>query len=96
MRRRRPRRPRPRRPRARSGRCTTSSTPRAAPCRVPDLVGHAGELGLDTARVEEELGSGAHAGRVQRDVDSGESSGVSGTPAFFVNGRLHEGSFDAG
>jgi protein-disulfide isomerase len=33
---------------------------------------------------------------VQRDVDSGGSSGVSGTPAFFVNGRLHEGSFDAG
>ena len=38
----------------------------------------------------------AHSGRVQRDVDSGEGSGVSGTPAFFVNGRLHEASFDAG
>ncbi len=37
-----------------------------------------------------------HADRVQRDVDSGEASGVTGTPAFFVNGRLHEGSFDAG
>lgn len=63
---------------------------------VPDLVAHAGELGLDTDRVSEELGSGSFESRVQRDVDSGNSSGVGGTPAFFVNGRLHEGSFDAG
>ena len=63
---------------------------------VRDLVAHSRELGLDSARVEDELGSSAHAARVQRDVDSGTSSGVAGTPAFFVNGRLHEGSFDAG
>ena len=63
---------------------------------VPDLVAHAGELGIDSARVADELESGAHAGRVQRDVDSGASSGVNGTPTFFVNGRLHEGPNDAG
>jgi len=63
---------------------------------VPDLVQHARELGLDVGRAEDELGSGAFAGRVQRDVDSGGSSGVGGTPAFFVNGRMHEGPFDAG
>jgi protein-disulfide isomerase len=60
-----------------------------------DLIGHARELGLDTARIEEELDSSLHAPRVQRDVESGLASGVTGTPAFFVGGRLHAGSFDA-
>jgi protein-disulfide isomerase len=60
-----------------------------------DLIGHAGELGLDAERIAAELDSAAHAARVQRDVDSGEASGVKGTPTFFVNGRLHEGAFDA-
>jgi protein-disulfide isomerase len=60
-----------------------------------DLESHAGELGLDRERFASELGQSTHAPRVQRDVDSGEASGVTGTPAFFVNGRLHTGSFDA-
>ncbi len=60
-----------------------------------DLIGYATELGLDAERVTVELDSGAHAPRVQRDVDSGRASGVPGTPAFFVGGRLHDGSFDA-
>jgi protein-disulfide isomerase len=60
-----------------------------------DLIAHAAELGLDADRVAAELDSSAHAPRVQRDVDSGLASGVTGTPAFFVSGRLHAGSFDA-
>ena len=46
-------------------------------------------------RFTEELDSGSHAPRVQRDVDSGLASGVTGTPGFFVGGRLFGGSFDA-
>lgn len=61
---------------------------------VPDLIAYAGELGLDAERVRAELESGAHAQRVDRDLRSGEASGVTGTPGFFTNGRLHEGSFD--
>lgn len=61
-----------------------------------DLVSHARALGLDADRVESELADSTYADRVQRDVESGDGSGVTGTPAFFVNGRLHEGSFDAG
>ena len=64
--------------------------------RPDDLVAHAEALGLDAGRLAEELGSSAHAPRVQRDVDSGLASGVTGTPGFFVAGRLHTGSFDAG
>jgi protein-disulfide isomerase len=60
-----------------------------------DLIAYATDLGLDPARFAEELDSGAHAPRVQRDVDSGVASGVPGTPAFFVGGRLHRGGFDA-
>jgi protein-disulfide isomerase len=60
-----------------------------------DLIHHATELGLEVARFTAELDSGAHAPRVQRDVDSGLSSGVTGTPGFFVGGRLYSGSYDA-
>jgi Na+:H+ antiporter, NhaA family len=60
-----------------------------------DLIGYAAELGLDADRVAVELGSSAHAPRVQRDLDSGLASGVTGTPGFFVAGRQHAGSFDA-
>ena len=63
---------------------------------LSDLVGYSRLLGIDAVRVETELASSAHSARVQRDLESGQRSGVSGTPAFFVNGRLHEGSFDAG
>ncbi|MFL5908878.1 MAG: DsbA family protein [Solirubrobacterales bacterium] len=59
-----------------------------------DLIAYATELGLDSDRVAAELESGTHVARVQRDVDSGLASGVTGTPAFFVGGRLHAGSFD--
>jgi protein-disulfide isomerase len=61
-----------------------------------DLIQHASQLGLDMSRFGAELDSSVHAPRVQRDVDSGLASGVTGTPAFFVGGRLHSGSFDAG
>jgi NhaA family Na+:H+ antiporter len=59
------------------------------------LIGYARELGLDVDRFTRELDSSVHAPRVQRDVDSGLASGVTGTPGFFVGGRLHGGSFDA-
>jgi formate-nitrite transporter family protein len=60
-----------------------------------DLIRDAAELGLDSERVATELDSQVHASRVQRDLDSGIASGVTGTPGFFVGGRLHKGSFDA-
>lgn len=60
-----------------------------------DLIHQATELGLDSDKFTEELDSSVHAPRVQRDVDSGLASGVTGTPGFFVGGRLYGGSFDA-
>jgi formate-nitrite transporter family protein len=60
-----------------------------------DLISQATELGLDVDRFTTELDSEVHAPRVRRDVDSGLASGVTGTPSFFVGGRLLSGSFDA-
>lgn len=61
-----------------------------------ELVAHAADAGLDAARVRDELATGVHAPRVARDEQSAQRAGVTGTPAFFVNGALHEGAFDAG
>jgi Na+:H+ antiporter, NhaA family len=60
-----------------------------------EIVATAATLGLDAERLRAELRSGIHAPRVQRDRESGERSGVTGTPGFFANGRLVEGAFDA-
>jgi protein-disulfide isomerase len=61
-----------------------------------DLVAHARGLGLDAERVERELASGEHAGRVERDASGAAALGLTSTPAFFVNGVRHTGSYDAG
>jgi Na+/H+ antiporter NhaA len=64
--------------------------------RPPDLIGYAGELGLDAERFADDLRTHAGAGRIADDVDSADLSGVSGTPTFFVNGRRHYGAYDIG
>ena len=61
-----------------------------------DLVAHARELGLHADRVAAELASGTHAERVERDAASAQALGLTSTPAFFVNGKLHTDAYDAG
>jgi Na+/H+ antiporter NhaA len=56
-----------------------------------DLIGFATRLGLDVDRFTAQLDDGVHQARIDRDVESAELSGVSGTPTFFVNGqRLYD------
>jgi Na+/H+ antiporter NhaA len=62
---------------------------------LDDLVGHAQALGIDAERFVEALRDGVHAAAIDADVQSAERSGVTGTPAFFVNGRRHTGAHDA-
>jgi Na+/H+ antiporter NhaA len=59
-----------------------------------DLVGYAGQLGLDVERFEGDLRTRIGAGRIAQDVDSADLSGVSGTPTFFVNALRHYGAYD--
>jgi Na+/H+ antiporter NhaA len=59
-----------------------------------DLKRHAEELGLDVERFWDELRRREHAERVAEDVASADTSGVAGTPTFFINGRRHQGAYD--
>lgn len=59
-----------------------------------DLGEYAKDLGLDVERLMGEIESGAHAGRVREDFQSGVRSGVNGTPTFFINGLRYDGSYD--
>jgi predicted DsbA family dithiol-disulfide isomerase len=52
-----------------------------------DLKDHAATLGLDAQAFGECLDSGRHAAVVKSDTEAGARLGVSGTPAFFINGR---------
>jgi protein-disulfide isomerase len=59
-----------------------------------DLRGHAEQLGLDGERFWDELRRRKYAERVGEDVSSADTSGVAGTPSFFINGRRHQGAYD--
>src|SRR2546421_591436 len=58
------------------------------------LVEYGGVLGLDAPRLRRELDAGSHAPRVREDFRSGVTSGVNGTPTFFINGVRHDGSWE--
>ena len=62
---------------------------------LASVIALAAGLGLDAERVRAELAAGTHAERVAEDVRSGSAAGVTGTPTFFVNGRRHDGGYDA-
>jgi protein-disulfide isomerase len=61
---------------------------------VRELVAQAADLGLDVRRFERDLLGHRGLPHVRADLQSGAASGVQGTPTFFVNGRLHEGSWN--
>jgi protein-disulfide isomerase len=56
------------------------------------LGGAAAKAGLDPAAFKTCLDSDKHLAGIQRDVDHAQQLGLSGTPAFFVNGRLLTGA----
>ncbi len=59
-----------------------------------DLGAHAEALGLDIDRFSDELRRRRYAGRVEEDVASADTSGVAGTPSFFINGKRRGGAYD--
>ena len=61
---------------------------------MSDLKRAAEEIGLDVHRFAEEVRRREHEERVADDVVSADTSGVAGTPTFFINGRRHQGAYD--
>jgi protein-disulfide isomerase len=59
-----------------------------------DLRRYAERLGLDLERFESDLVEPAVSARVERDVWSGERSGVEGTPSLFIDGVRYRGAGD--
>jgi protein-disulfide isomerase len=49
-------------------------------------------VGLDLPAFEQCLTSGKYQAAVQKDIEEGTRVGVTGTPAFFINGRLISGA----
>ncbi|HKA14192.1 MAG TPA: thioredoxin domain-containing protein [Myxococcota bacterium] len=53
---------------------------------------YAREIGLDLARYDRDLADASLKQRIDADVDEAEKLGVTGTPAWFVNGRFVPGA----
>ena len=51
------------------------------------------KLGLKWQELDKALADGTFAGRVEHDLESGDESGVRGTPTFYINGKQHKESF---
>jgi protein-disulfide isomerase len=58
----------------------------------PALARYGAELKLDTAKFNACTTSGKHKDAIQKDMAAGNEFGVSGTPAFFINGRFLNGA----
>jgi protein-disulfide isomerase len=56
-----------------------------------DLVRYAGELGLDVPRFRRCVDERTFQGQVREDVEAARAAGITGTPAFVVNGILLSG-----
>ena len=66
-----------------------ANAPRGGP---DDLRKYAEQVHLDVPKFEQCVAGGTHRAGVQRDIDDGSRLGVTGTPAFFVNGRAFQGA----
>jgi protein-disulfide isomerase len=59
-----------------------------------NLNAYAKELGLDVKKFTECLKTSKFKTMIDEDIAEGSKGGVSGTPAFFINGELHVGAID--
>ena len=59
-----------------------------------DVLTYAADIDLNLQQFVQSLRTRRHLPRVQENVESGLSSGVRGTPTFFINGVRHKGGYD--
>jgi protein-disulfide isomerase len=55
------------------------------------ILAMAKDIGLDVDKFKADLDSGKYKAVVEKDVADGESAGVYGTPAFYINGKQYNG-----
>jgi len=61
--------------------------------KLNQIHGYAERVGIDMARYTAEMDDHVYLQRIREHQQSGNASGVRGTPAFFVNGKLQDVSF---
>ena len=54
----------------------------------------AASLGLNLTKFDSEFYKRMYSNHIDEDIQSGNNSGVKGTPTFFINGELYDGSWD--
>jgi len=59
-----------------------------------DLAQFAAEVGLERQQYARDMAHQRFLPRIEEDVESGERSGVQGTPTFFINGVMYRGSWE--
>jgi protein-disulfide isomerase len=64
----------------------------ATKLELKDLKGYAKDVGLDQGKFDQCLDGGQKAAEVEKHRKAGEEVGVTGTPAFFINGRMLSGA----
>jgi len=57
-----------------------------------NLISYAQNLGLNTQQFSSCLSSGKYTQAIEDDLALGEKVGVSGTPSFFINGKMLVGA----
>ncbi len=61
--------------------------------KAPQLRGYAEKLELDMERYDSEMEDQLYLQRIREHIDGANRSGVRATPAFFINGRIHDVSY---
>ena len=59
-----------------------------------DLEQFAEAVGLDLQQYARDMAHQRSLARIEEDLESGERSGVQGTPTFFINGVMYRGSWE--
>src|SRR5690625_6156680 len=62
---------------------------------IEDLMGYAGEMGLDVEKFARDMEDPRNVRRVREDVASAEASGARSTPTFFVGEMRHMSEHDS-
>lgn len=59
-----------------------------------NLMHYAESIGLDTQRLEREMQNETYTQRIEEDLNSGDASGLEGTPTFYINGKYYDGAYN--